>query len=371
MHIGFDIRPLIFTKAGIAHYLYGLISYLSQNMWLQLHLFSSGKTNIKWNSSNIVEHLLRLPHLNNLCEQFWQEVLLPWAVDANKIDVFHGCRFHIPRYLHCPSVVTIHDLAFKKYPQFVVLSATKLFDRYITISSQKADTIIVLSETTKKDLINFYEVDPIKIRVIPLAPCIDYIPTAEHIEVTKQEFSIKGEYILFFGTIEPRKNLTTLIKAYANSSFKDKYYLVIAGPKGWLYEEVFKTAERYNLSNRIIFTGFVTEQQKACLYAGCKVFVFISWYEGFGIPVVEAMHFGKATVISNTSSLAEYFKDASCMVEPDSIESVKNALEQVLEDRHFREELEKRSREKVKEFSWQKTASLTLQVYKEVYDKRK
>lgn len=372
MRIGFDIRPLLFTKAGIAHYLYELIRHLAKEKSVSLSLFSSGKSAIRWDSPNIQEHIIRLPHLNSLCEQFWQEVLLPLAIRKYKIDIFHGVRFHLPARISCPSVVTIHDVAFKHYPQFVVPKAAKQFDRYTRLSIQEADLIIVHSEATKEDLIKFYNAQPVKIKVIAAAgTSISYVPSEEDIASVKRMFCINDDYLLFVGSIEPRKNLVNLIKAYASSSIRDKCYLVICGTRGWLYEELFQTVREEKLSERVIFTGFVTEEQKFCLYAGCQALILVSWYEGFGLPVVEAMQLGKATVVSNTSSLAEYFKDTSYLVEPSSIDEIRQALEQVVEQPLFRRELESRSREKAKEFSWEKTASLTVEVYKELLGRLK
>lgn len=367
MLVGFDIRPLIFTKAGIRTYLYNLILHLARSGGCELRLFVSSKSGIDWKQSSavITEEVLRFPHLNSVCERFWQEFLLPRAAGRRKIEIFHGTRFFVPAGLRCPSVVTIHDVAFKKFPAFVTPQAGRSFDGLVTSSIKRANAVIVPSQTTKADLIELYGLSEETIRVIPDAASVELKPVTEiaRIEAVKEKFSIKGKFILFVGTIEPRKNLSCLLEAYHGAKIKDDYTLVICGGTGWLYQDVFVQAEKLGLKEKVVFTGHVPLDEMACLYTVCEAFVFPSLYEGFGLPVLEAMQFGKAVITSNTSSLAELFKDAGYLIDPRDAHALSRGLERVLLDAGLRKELEAKSTQKARQFSWDTTARETLEVY--------
>lgn len=369
MLVGFDIRPLIFTRAGIKTYLYNLIVNLSQKSNCRLHLFNSSRSFIKWQdiSPDLTEEVIRLPHLGRFCERFWQEFLLPRAVARRKIEVFHGARFFVPE-LSCPSVVTIHDVAFKRFPEFVEKKAFKYFDTAVACSVKIARRIIVPSQATKEDLANLYGVADNKITVVHEAAQAQFcrLSQAQKWEQIKKKFNIKNKFIFCTGTIEPRKNIVNLLKAY--KLLKDREYLdlVISGGFGWLYADVLKTVKQLRLGQQVIFTGYVSADELVNLYNCCEAFVFPSCYEGFGLPVLEAMQCGAAVVASNNSSIKELFGDACCLVESDQVDSLAEGIQQVLDNENLRSQLRRQSLEKAKNFSWEKTADQTLAVYESV-----
>jgi glycosyltransferase involved in cell wall biosynthesis len=170
------------------------------------------------------------------------------------------------------------------------------------------------------------------------------------------------------GTLEPRKNIKTLIKAYAHlmqDSPVEEISLVIVGGKGWLYEEIFREVERVSLKTKIIFTGYVTEEEMICLYNGAKIFVYPSLYEGFGLPPLEAMACGVPVIVSNVSSLPEVVGDAALMFSPESFVELKDKIQELLNDQALSEDLILRGKERVKQFTWEKAAKQTMQVYEE------
>jgi glycosyltransferase involved in cell wall biosynthesis len=372
--VGFDIRPLIFTKAGIKTYLYNLVRGLARTGKCRLSLFVSSKSNIEWNSvsENIREELVRLPHINSWCESFWQEFLLPRAVARKGIEVFHGPRFFVPKRLSCPSVVTVHDLAFRKFPGLVLPKTAKTFDGLVSSSVKAANRIIVPSQATKADLQKFYGVAQDKIVIVHEAAEQEFCQCGDQkkIEALKRKLGIRARFILSVGTIEPRKNYSNLLKAYSMLKIQDDLQLVLVGGSGWLYEDVFRTVKELGLEEKVIFAKHMDTAPLVQLYNSCEVFVFPSLYEGFGLPVLEALQCGACVVASDTSSLKELFGDCCYLVQPQDASSIAAGIERVLSDRTLSDELKARGKARAAEFSWEKAANDTLAVYNALTDKR-
>jgi len=369
MNVGYDIRPLIFTKAGIATYLYNLIANLARLSDGDIYLFSSSSSRIAWRQKfqNVKEKVVRLPQLNRYFESLWGENLLPLAIKRGKIDVFHGPRFFVPQKLSCPSVVTVHDLGFKKFPELVKSGVAAYFDEMVASSVKRARKVIVLSHATRKDLIDLYKVADGKIAVIYCAADKAFSPVTDKaaIERVKLKFSIRKKFILFAGTVEPRKNIVNLLEAYRMAKAKDEFDLVVAGGYGWLYDEVLRKASQPELQSKVVFTDYISSEDMACLYSGCEAFVFPSFYEGFGLPVLEAMNCGAPVITSSTSSLKELFADSSYQVDPHSPGSIAEGIDNVLSNAALRDELRTKGAKRSKDFSWEATARQTLEAYKE------
>jgi glycosyltransferase involved in cell wall biosynthesis len=285
------------------------------------------------------------------------------------------------------SVVTIHDLGYLYHPR-----AHRPLDRlYLDLSTRynaKASSLVIAdSKATKLDLIRCYNVNPKK--VIVVYPGYDdaiFRPVEDKatIEAVKARYGIRDDYILFVGTLHPRKNLGRLIEAFSlffptsigsqaksilsgmkltsGENFSSPLSLVIAGKKGWLYEGVFHRVKELELEERVIFTGFVAEDDLPALLSGARLFVFPSLYEGFGFPVLEAMACGVPVVCSDASSLPEVVGDAALKVNPLDVEGLKDAMERVLCDEELRAEMVKRGLERARNFSWERCAEETLAV---------
>lgn len=180
-----------------------------------------------------------------------------------------------------------------------------------------------------------------------------------------KKYKIEGDYILFVGTLQPRKNIVRLIEAFSTLGPK-LYTLVVVGKPGWLYEEIYEAPKKFKVEDRVKFLDYVPDEDLPALYQNALCFVLPSLYEGFGLPVLEAMHYGCPVVTSNVSSLPEAAGDAAIMVDPESTESIKEGIEKVLGDKSLREKLVKKGYEQVKKFSWEKCARETLKVLEEV-----
>ena len=302
--------------------------------------------------------------------RLWTHARLSWEMMHRPPDVLF-VPAHVLPLVHPPrSVVTIHDLGYLHFPR-----AHRPLDRlYLDLSTRfnarAAAHVIADSQATKRDLVERYGVEPSKISVI--YPGYDeeaFQPLREReaIEAVKTRYGIAGDYILFVGTIQPRKNLVRLMEAFSLLKRQAAdLQLVIAGKKGWLYEAIFRRVRELGLEGRVVFTGYVAEEDLPALFSGARLFVFPSLYEGFGLPVLEAMACGVPVVCSNASSLPEVAGDAALLFDPLDVEGMAAAMERVLGDERLRAELVERGLKRAREFSWEKCARQTLAVLESV-----
>ena len=302
--------------------------------------------------------------------RLWTHARLSWEMMHRPPDVLF-VPAHVLPLVHPPrSVVTIHDLGYLYFPR-----AHRLLDRlYLDLSTRfnarAAAHIIADSQATKRDLVERYGVEPSKISVI--YPGYDEeafqpLRDREAIEAVKTRYGIAGDYILFVGTIQPRKNLVRLMEAFSLLKRQAAdLQLVIAGKKGWLYEAIFRRVRELGLEGRVVFTGYVAEEDLPALFSGARLFVFPSLYEGFGLPVLEAMACGTPVVCSNASSLPEVAGDAALLFDPLDVEGMAAAMERILSDKRLRAELIERGLKRARGFSWEKCARQTLAVLESV-----
>jgi len=298
--------------------------------------------------------------------RLWTHVRLSWEMAHHPPDVLFVPAHVLPIVHPRRSVVTIHDLGYLHYPE-----AHRLLDRlYLDLSTRynarAATHLIADSLATKRDLVERYGTNPDKVTVV--YPSYDKatfqpVKVKEAIETVKARYGIAGDYILFVGTLQPRKNLIRLINAFSNlQSPISNLQLVIAGKKGWLYQEIFRRVEELGLERKVVFTGYVPEGDLPALLSGARLFVFPSLYEGFGLPVLEAMACGTPVVCSNASSLPEVAGDAAMLVDPLDVEGMAAAIERVLGDKELRAELIERGFEQARKFSWERCAREILNV---------
>jgi glycosyltransferase involved in cell wall biosynthesis len=253
-------------------------------------------------------------------------------------------------YIHFPQLFTKHDL-------YQLINWTKY-------SAKQAKKIFTISNFSRDDIIKTYKKKPEDVVTTYLG-----IKEAENMDELEKKFKIAKPYILFVGTIQPRKNIAKLIEAI--SLLKNKEIkLVIVGKKGWLWEEILATPEKFKVSDRVKFLDFVGNEDLPSLYKNAECFVLPSLYEGFGLPVLEAMQFGCPTVISNVSSLPEVGGDASVYFDPQSADDMSEKIDKVVGDEKLRAEMTEKGYNQVKKFSWEKTAKETLKVLEELGNAR-
>jgi glycosyltransferase involved in cell wall biosynthesis len=227
--------------------------------------------------------------------------------------------------------------------------------------------IVADSLATQQDLVDFYEADPGKIDVVYLGrdESLTAVTDLSLIQQTKQTYKIEGDYLLYLGTLHPRKNLVRLVEAFhqtVTTLQNQKIKLVIAGKKGWLYDAIFERVQQLNLTGQIIFTGYVADQNKPALLSGALAYVFPSLYEGFGLPVLEAMACGTPVLTSNISSLPEVAGEAALLVDPHNTGEIVAGLTQLITDVELRQRLVEQGYRQIQNFSWQKAAVQVFEI---------
>ena len=332
---------------------------------------------------NLVEALAKVDHQNeyflirpNSEKDFstpkrllWDQIIFPHRARRLKVDLLHQPCFSAPLLYPGKVVVTCHDLISMFFPENIPLVSRLFYSKWEPFSYRKAAKIIAISEHTKKDLRAFLQIPEEKIRVIPLAASSDFRPikSQKTLKKIQKKYGTGPNYILDVGTLEPRKNLSFLLRAYALAVREGaNVNLVITGKKGWYYEGLFKLVDDLNLKNKVIFTGYVSEKDLPALYSGAKAFVFPSLYEGFGLPILEAMACGTPVISSNTSSMPEVIGQAGILISPKDERVWAQNIIKILRDRGLAQTLSQMGIRQAKKFSWEETAQKTIAVYKEV-----
>jgi len=262
-------------------------------------------------------------------------------------------------------------MTFLFFPQYHERYKTVYFKKMIRSSLTRADKIISVSYSTTKDIIScFPQTDRRKISTIHNSAAEVFHPCADRAEVKRQTqpYALPDKYLLYVGTLEPRKNIIGLLKAYSalDRSLRDAYKLVIVGKKGWHYADVYKYVEEHGLNDRVVFAGYVAEEVLPFVYNGASLFIYPSFYEGFGIPVLEALKCGLPVITSNLSSMPEIAGQAAILIDPNRSEEIAGAIARVLGDEKYAGEMRRLSLAQARNFSWQKCAAETMAVYREV-----
>lgn len=362
-------------RVGIGNYVYNLVKNLARidprNNYT-LYLKSPISKEFYFEQDNF-----RFRPLQSLTYRtFWTQLRLPVELFSHRPEILHvPAGQKIPPYRPCKTIVTIHDIAFLTFKNYFHPSIRWRSIKFTRYAVRHADKIIAISESTKKDILNFYGVKPDRVVVIYHGVEDIYRPIndVDQINKSRGKYNLGSNYMLFVGVLQPRKNIPRLIRAF-NSFIKNKKkdcQLVIAGKKGWLYDDIFHTTKILKIEDRVIFPGYVPIEDMPALMSGARLLVLPSLYEGFGIPLLEAMACGTPVIASNVSSIPEVVGDAGLLFDPYNEEEIAQAMFDVLSNESLRSEMIKKGLERAKLFSWEKAARQTLSVYEEVYGSTK
>lgn len=357
MKIGIDCQSTTGPTSGLGQYTRKLIEWLPQiDPQNDYHFFRcwknfGGKTYDRF---------------------LWENCVLPLKTLRQKIDVLHVPAFAMPfvRGAARRTVVTVHDLIGIIFPEHLSLPSRFYWSKWLPSVNRNADRLIVDSECTKKDVVRYMQFDPEKVRVVPLA--VDEKFTSQkkgrEIEEVCSKYSIQQPFLFFLGNVEPRKNLPRLIRAFRRlkSEQRIEHHLVIGGSRSWHYPELAESCKESGVMESIKFIDYVEENDLAPLYRASELFIFPSLYEGFGLPILEAMACGVPVIASNVSSIPEVGGDAVYYVNPYNEEEIARAIHEVLRDRGIREELQRKGFEQARQFSWKRTAEETRRVFGEL-----
>ena len=370
MRIGIDAHSVGTKLGGNESYAVNLIEALAQidsvnNYTIYVTTneardrFSNRWPNFKVRSTLPHTPLIRIP------------LTLSAELRKHPVDVLH-VQFTAPPFCPCPFVVSIHDLSFEHLPQTFKRRSRTQLRLTVRHSARRAARILSLSEHTRSDIVETYGIEPDRIEAIPLAAPDHFrmVIDKRELQRVRHNYGIEGDYILSVGSIQPRKNLARLIKAYAQlrgDCSADKLpKLVLAGKCAWLYDETLRALDQAGVKDSVILTGYVPESDLPALYSSALCFVYPSYFEGFGLPPLEAMKCGVPVVVGNRTSLPEVVGDAGLTVDPFDVDAIAGAIRRLLNDSTLRAELSQKGAERASTFTWQETARQTLQIYQDV-----
>ncbi len=372
MHIAIDYTAAVQQRAGIGRYTRELVGALlrlpeSQEAGHRYTLFAAA------GGQAVPADLLPspavrfrfLPLSDEWAARLWHRVRLPIPVEVftGPVDLFYSPDFVLPPTRPgTRTLLTVHDLSFLRYPDHFVPKLVRYLERVVPASVARADRVLADSEATRADLIRLLGTPPEKVEVLYSGVDARFRPEREpgERERLRARYGLDRPYVLSVGTLQPRKNYVRLIRAFVRLPDTGRG-LVIAGGQGWLYESVLEEAARH--PDRVRVLGFVEDADLPALYRGADLFVFPSFYEGFGLPVLEAMACGVPVVCSGVSSLPEVAGDAALLVDPEDEDGLRGAMERALEDEGLRREMAARGRARAAQFTWERAARQLLEVF--------
>ncbi len=384
MRIAIDISPLASQKrVGIENYIFNLCKNLplidKENTYIilansyghyQSLRLAAEEIGVR-NHRNMSAWISRMPR--TVMELLWKYVHVPspeWLAGA--MDIFHGGDWGIPPLKSAKLIITLFDITPIKFKEYHRGKIIRHYINDLPQALQQANIVITASQCSKEDILEYFGavITEDRIRVIPLAANERYrqIDNQDLINNVKNSYGIDRHYILFVGTLEPRKNIVSLIRAYSilPDYLKHDHLLVICGKKGWYFGEIFMMVEELGLEDKIVFTDYVPDEDVPLLMNGAKIFVYPSFYEGFGLPPLEAMACGTPVISSNVSSLPEVVWDAGILVNPKDVEELSDAIQEVLVNDQLRTQLSEKGLMQASKFSWQKTTEKTVGIYNEI-----
>jgi glycosyltransferase involved in cell wall biosynthesis len=373
-HIGLNAHLLSLSRsyrgAGISWYIINLLRNLAgvSPDTLRYSAFLSDKN---FHDPSLALHVSRLPTQRPVIRIFWEQFVQPLALRQKKVDLLHALAFVAPVVSPCPYVVTVYDLSFLRYPD-----AFKPFNRWYLSrgtarSVKQAKAVIAISESTRQDVVNLLGVSPERVHTVYCGANANFhpLPQAE-VEAFRLARQLPATFVLYLGTLEPRKNVDGLIRAYALWRERQPHAppLVVAGGKGWYYDQIFALVESLNLTEAVRFPGYIPQSELTLWYNAATLFVYPSHFEGFGLPVLEAMACGTPVITSTESSLPEITgpEGIARLVNPTDDEALATAMAQVTADTGLRASMAERGIRRAAEFTWEKTARETAAIYQQV-----
>lgn len=371
--IGIDYTPAYEQGAGIGRSVRGLVSALAiVDADTDYRLFIAGASNQNLPPSlapNFRYYPSRISP--KWWARIWHRAQIPYRVEyiLGKIGLYHATDFVLPPiHKQTKSIVTIHDLSYIRVPETASPSLKKYLDVVVPRSIALATHVHAVSETTRQDIITLYNTPPEKVSVIFNAVESRFKPVDISKAILTKYHIPDAPYIISVGTVQPRKNYSRLVKSLVQLCRKHDVHLVIAGGRGWLEDEFYATIQQTGMTDYVHVTGFVADEDLPALYSGAICMAYPSLYEGFGIPVLEAMACGVPVLTSTTSSLPEVAGDSAILVNPYDIDAIQDGLERLISDQDLRETLSQKGLSQAQKFTWEQSARQLKRLYTQLLE---
>ena len=363
MNIALDYTSASRQRAGIGRYTRSLIHALAQQDTENQYALYVPRDALYLDDARAFPKNFRIT-LAPLNERYmvamWQRAQIPLPVEifTGRADIFYSPDFVLPPTRAKKKILTVHDLSFKRVPETAVPKLKWYLEGAVPRAVARADLIFADSDATRDDLMELFHVPRERVQTLYSGCDAQFHPiTDEHERARiRTTYRLHKPFILHVGTIEPRKNLARLIQAFSQLPQRRDVELVIAGGRGWMYDEIYAAPQRFGVSEQVRFIGFTPDADLPALYSLAELVAYPSLYEGFGLPVLEAMACGAAVVTSNNSSLPEVAGDAAWLVDARDVQAIAGALEQVLQDAQWRGIMQTKALAQAKKFSWEKSA---------------
>ena len=371
MRIGLDGIPLTKPKTGVGHYTFELARALAlatpADDFQLVSPLPYPPPPIGDGSEQGMPPNLQAVHIGtSRVSKHWWTIGLPSYIRRNPLALFHGTNYDVPVLGGCPTVLTIHDLASHLHPETLQSRSVRRARYRLPIMARRATMIVTPTEVVRLEVCERFRIKPERVVAVHHAPrsCFRPLPPGQASETTRR-LGIEDDFLLFVGTIEPRKNLLTLVRAFADvlKATSLRPQLVIAGQEGWLTDELFAYVKELDFGDRLRWTGYVSDEDLCALYSSCRAFIYPSIYEGFGLPPLEAMACGAPVISSRIPSIAEVLGSAAHLVVPTDVHALSESIIELWENQDERQRLSKAGQTRAAEFSWERTARLTREVY--------
>ncbi len=373
MRVGIDYTAAVRQGAGIGRYtrgLFGALAALDRENEYRLFVAARGAAAVVPSAPNFA--MRRAPLTDRETSFLWQRLRLPVPIElfVGRVDVFHSPDFVLPPVLQAQTVLTVHDLSFLRTPEYAHPAVREYLVQGVPRSLRRANLVLAVSRSTERDVIDLLGVPAERVRVIYEGVDERFRPVEDEVVLSqvRQRYRLDGPYILAVGTLEPRKNYVGLIEAFARLRERRRidHELLIVGREGWLYEPIYEQAEALGPRAGVRFLGYTADVDLPALYTLASCLAYPSFYEGFGLPVLEAMACGTPVVASSSSSLPEVAGDAALLVDPHDVDGMTDALDRALHDEALRVRLRTAGQERARRFTWDGAAEELLTAYQAV-----
>ncbi|HSM56535.1 MAG TPA: glycosyltransferase family 1 protein [Candidatus Sulfomarinibacteraceae bacterium] len=375
--IGLDVTAAVTQGGGIGRYTRELVWAMAERTDTYTYRFFSARPPAQLPVPSPIpraEHIVyrKAPFSARWLYRLWYRLRLPLPVQlfTGRVDLFHSPDFVLPPVFgRIPTLLTVHDLSFYYYPETFTPALVNYLNRVVPWSVRRATHVVADSKATKRDLIELWDVAPAKVTVLysGVHPRFEPVTDDTQLSAVREKYDLGREpYVLSVSTVQPRKNFQMLIRAFKPLAAEVSHNLVIAGGKGWLSEQVLAEVERQSLAGRVRFLGFVADEDLPALYSGASLFVFPSLYEGFGLPLLEAMGCGVPVLTSDASSLPEVAGEAAYQLSPHDEVGWTEALARLLGDDALRARMVAAGFRQARRFSWSRAAVQLERIYAEL-----